>query len=101
MICLDVRNGEILYNENLPNGSTTVLAVANPERKKLEIRCNAMTAILAFSETKAEKKRAETGEAANEAEASEKGQDPRANANRAAIPPPAPTPDPFGNPFDR
>jgi outer membrane protein assembly factor BamB len=99
--CLDVRNGAVLCNENLPGGSTTVFAVADPERKKLEIRCNSMTAVLAFSDTKADEKRGESAEQSEDAKADKSGEDAPANSNRESSPPPAPTPDPFGNPFER
>jgi hypothetical protein len=98
-MCLDIRNGEILCNENLPNGSTTVVAVADPERKKLEIRCNSMTAILAFSDTKPEEKPAKGGEPVEKSEANQKREEPPVNPDRQSRPRPAP--DPFGDPFDR
>jgi hypothetical protein len=101
VVCLDVRNGVVLCNENLSNGSTTVVAVADPERKKMEIRCNSMTAILAFSDTKVEKQRGESGEPAEDAKTGDKGAGARANGDRETGPPPAPTADPFDNPFDR
>jgi hypothetical protein len=100
LICLDIRNGAILYNGSLPNGSTTVVSVADPERKKLEIRCNSMAAVLAFSDTKAEEKRAESGEPAVGAKANNSDDDAPDRSNRKTTPPPTPSPDPFGNPFD-
>jgi hypothetical protein len=100
VVCLDVRDGAILCNENLPGGSTAVVAVADPERKKLEIRCNSMTAILAFSDTKAAAKRGASGEAAEDARANKSGDRAPANS-RDTSDSPAPPDDPFGRPVER
>ena len=100
VVCLDVRNGAVLCNENLPGGSTTVVAVADPERKKLEIRCNSMTAILAFSDTKAAENGGESGEAAEDAGANKSG-DRAPASSRDTSDSPAPPDDPFGRPVER
>jgi outer membrane protein assembly factor BamB len=99
VLCLDVRNGEILCNKSVPNGSTAVVAVADPERKKLEIHCNSATVVLAFG-----KKAEEEAKKAGPSEEGEPDETRGAAGNdtaRQATPPPPAQPDPFDDPFKR
>ncbi|MEX2141514.1 MAG: PQQ-binding-like beta-propeller repeat protein [Pirellulales bacterium] len=54
VLCLDTRDGRIVYNEKLPGASTTVVAAADPEHQKLEIHRNTSTVSLTFGDKKPE-----------------------------------------------
>jgi outer membrane protein assembly factor BamB len=54
VLCLDTRDGRIVYNEKLGSTSTTVVAVADPEQHTLQIQRNTSTVSLTFGDKKPE-----------------------------------------------
>ena len=53
LMCLDTRDGTV-YSDSLARASTTVVAVADPVQKNLEIHSNASTVSLTFGDKKSE-----------------------------------------------
>jgi hypothetical protein len=54
LLCMDTRDGRVVYDESLTRPSTSVVVVADPDQKKLEIHCNAANVSLTFGDKKPE-----------------------------------------------
>ena len=48
VVCLDTRDGRIVYNQKLNNVSAIVVPIVDPSQRTLEIRCTSTTATIKF-----------------------------------------------------
>jgi outer membrane protein assembly factor BamB len=104
IICLDTRDGRTVYDSKLPNTSTTLVAVADPEQKTLAIHRNASTVSLKFGDTEPSPTKA-LGKAGDADQKQPQSDDAKSAEGKSPDKPAVPAPqfdnpleDPFGRP---